>query len=158
MDAINDDRGKCCSHQEGQPAPTSVNICNIKMSNITFNNGGSFTIAFNQGKRPAVATETAADEDDRDGAADAAPPGKKAAVNSSKRKNNLSNVNSAPGVDAPGELPVVRVPFINEGEETRQMTMKRARLNRLSKHHHCRGDKQGKEQQFCQACLSNQCQ
>ena len=70
MDTINDDRGKGCSHR-GQPAPTSVNICNIKMSNITFNNGGSFTIAFNQGKEPVVATETAADGDDGDGAANA---------------------------------------------------------------------------------------
>ena len=136
MDTINDDRGKGCSHR-GQPAPTSVNICNIKMSNITVNNGGSFTIAFNQGKKqPVVATETATDGDDGDGAADAAPPGKKAAANSPKRKN-LSKVNSVPGADAPGESPVVRVPFINEVEETRQMTMKRARLNRLSKPHHC---------------------
>ena len=142
MDAIYDDRGKGCSHQ-GQPAPTSVNICNIKMSNITVNNGGSFTIAFNQGKKqPVVATETAADGDDGDGAADAAPPGKKAAANSPKRKN-LSK--AVPGADAPGESPVARVPFINEVEETRQMTMKRAR-------------KQGNQQQFCQACLSNQCQ
>ena len=94
------------------------------MNNITFNNGGSFTIAFNQGKQPVVATETAADGDDGDGAADAAPPGKKAAANSPKRKN-LSKVNSVPGADAPGESPVVRVPFINEVEETRQKRRRR---------------------------------
>jgi len=94
------------------------------MSNITFNNGGSFTIAFNQGKEPVVATETAADGDDGDGAADAAPPGKKAAANSPKRKN-LSKVNSVPGADAPGESPVIRVPFVNEVEETRQKRRRR---------------------------------